>query len=172
MSEKDPNYRPPSILPLQGFKSRTRIRIGLLLSVIGLGIFILGADPGLFGLDRSPVTGFVQIAVFLVGLAFISLGGYVALVALWHGQELPILPDVGRRLISTGYVVAVASGMADVFGFGSEALPRIPDFGIWQQRGVFGGEILIALGFIFLIPWKKTPPGETTEEALVDPEAD
>jgi hypothetical protein len=156
MSQKEPAVRPPSMLPLQSFNVRLRIRTGLILSVLGLFIFILGADPGLFGLDRSPVTGFVQIAVFLVGLALISLGGYLALVTLWRRTELPISADIGRRLISTGYLVAVASGMADVFGFGSEALPRIPEFGVWQQRGVFTGEILIAVGFLMLIPWSST----------------
>jgi hypothetical protein len=132
--------------------------------LIGLLVFMLGADPGIFGLDRSPVTGFVQIAVFLVGLAFISIGGYSALVSLWRGRELSLLADIGARLISTGYVVAVASGMADVFGFGSEALPRIPNFGIWQQRGVMFGEIIIALGFILLIPFRQGAEEEPPEE--------
>lgn len=127
----------------------------MILALAGLLLFILGADPGLFGMDRSPVTGFVQIAVFLLGLALISLGGYLALRACWDGHEPTIASDIGVRLISTGYVVAVASGMADVFGFGSEAFPRIPDFGIWQQRGVLAGEILIGIGFALLVRWKK-----------------
>jgi len=116
---------------------------------------MLGAEPAWFGLDRSPVTGFVQIAVFLVGMAFICIGGYVALISLWNGDQLTIIADIGARLVSTGYVVAVASGMADVFGFGSEALPRIPTFGIWQQRGVMFGEIIIAVGFLLMIRWDR-----------------
>lgn len=165
MSEKEPDTRPPSMLPLQTFNPRLRIRTGLVISVLGTLVFILGADPGLFGLDRSPVTGFVQIAVFLVGLAMISAGGYLALVTLWRRTPLPISADIGRRLISTGYVVAVASGMADVFGFGSESFPRIPEFGVWQQRGVFAGEVLIAVGFLLLIPWRRSAvQGEPARE--------
>jgi hypothetical protein len=148
--------RPPSIIEAQSLKPQVRLRAGLVLAFIGLLVFILGADPGLFGLDRSPVTGFVQIAVFLVGLALISLGGYLVLRTYWDGVESSIISDIGVRLISTGYVVAVASGMADVFGFGSETFPRIPEFGIWQQRGVLAGELLIGLGFILLIRWKKS----------------
>jgi hypothetical protein len=144
----------PSILATQPLSAKARIRIGLFFTFPGLVIFILGADPGLFGLDRSPVTGFVQIAVFLVGLGFISVGGYLALRAFWNGAETTIRSDVGARLISTGYVVAVASGMADVFGFGSEAFPRIPEFGVWQQRGVLAGEVLIGVGFLLLIRWR------------------
>ena len=156
---EEPTTR-PTILATQPLSSKARIRIGLFFTFPGLVIFILGADPALFGLDRSPVTGFVQIAVFLVGLGFISIGGYLALRAFWNGAETTIRSDVGARLIATGYIVAVASGMADVFGFGSEAFPNIPDFGIWQQRGVLAGEVLIGVGFLLLIRWRKRQTGE------------
>lgn len=131
---------------------RLRIRLGLIGVIIGLIIFVLGTDPGLFSMDRSPVTGFVQIAVFLIGLAMICVGGYVALNALWNGTEKTIAADIGLRLVSTGYVISVASGMADVFGFGSHPLPNIPYFGPWQAIGVMVGEVIIAVGFLMLIP--------------------
>lgn len=131
---------------------RLRIRAGLLTVILGLMIFILGADPGLFSMDRSPVTGFVQIAVFLIGLGMICIGGYLALNALWNGTEKTIAADIGLRLVSTGFVISVASGMADVFGFGSHPLPRIPYFGPWQAIGVMVGEAIIAIGFLMLIP--------------------
>ena len=103
-------------------------------------------------MDRSPVTGFVQIAVFLIGLGMICIGGYLALNALWNGTEKTIAADIGLRLVSTGFVISVASGMADVFGFGSHPLPRIPYFGPWQAIGVMVGEAIIAIGFLMLIP--------------------
>jgi hypothetical protein len=74
----------------------------------------VGAKPGWFGWDRSPVVGFVQIAVFLIGLAMICVGGYVGLVALWDSHPRSIVADIGMRLVGTGYVVAVFTGMADV----------------------------------------------------------
>ena len=110
-------------------------------------------DPGIFGLDRSPVTGFVQIAVFLIGLALMCIGGYFGLNALWNGEEKTISADIGLRLVATGYVVAVASGMADIFGFGNHPFPNIPYFGPWQAVGVMIGEATIALGFILLVPY-------------------
>ena len=134
-----------------------RTRFGIVLALIGFVVFLVGAAPNWIGLDRSPVIGFVQIAVFLVGLGLISVGGYWSLVSLWRGTQLAILADIGSRLISTGYVISVASGMADVFGFGSEALPLIPVFGIWQMYGVMFGEIVIAIGMVLLIPWKPRP---------------
>jgi hypothetical protein len=129
-----------------------RVRIGLATTLTGFLIFLLGTRPGLFGLDRSPVIGFVQIAVFLIGLAFISIGGYISLAALWMGEPKSILADIGLRLVSTGYVVCVFTGMADVFGFGSQTLPFIY-FGPLQARGVEIGEAIIALGFLMLIPY-------------------
>ena len=64
-----------------------RVRVGLAIVILGLLIFILGADPALFNLDRSPIVGFVQIAVFLVGLAMICLGGYMVLNMLFRSQK-------------------------------------------------------------------------------------
>jgi hypothetical protein len=132
-----------------------RIRFGLVASILGLLAFLLGSEPGLFGLDRSPVTGFVQIAVFLVGLGFICLGGFVSLNTLWNGTSKTIVYDIGLRLVATGYVIAVASGMADVFGFGSQNFPAVPRFGAWQKIGVISGQIAIAVGFLMMIPYPR-----------------
>jgi hypothetical protein len=125
---------------------------GMVIAVVGFFVFILGTSPELFGLDRSPVIGFVQITVFLIGLAIICIGGYFTLMSLWTGQKRTIAADIGLRLIATGFVIAVASGMADVFGFGSQPWPQVPRFGRWQSRGVLAGEIVIAVGFLLLLP--------------------
>jgi hypothetical protein len=137
----------------RGSNGRFRIRIGIITTLLGLLIFVLGAEPGLFSLDRSPVIGFVQIAVFLVGLGIICLGGYISLNAMWNGLPKSIVLDIGLRLVATGYVIAVASGMADVFGFGSQKLPVVPHFGAWQQIGVMVGQTVIGVGFLMMIPY-------------------
>jgi hypothetical protein len=133
----------------------TRIRVGLIVSFLGLLVFLLGAEPGLFGLDRSPVTGFVQISVFLVGQGIICLGGFISLNTLWNGTTKTIVYDIGLRLVATGYVIAVATGMADVFGFGSQTLPVVPRFGLWQKIGVITGQFVIAVGFLMMIPYPR-----------------
>ncbi|NPV55497.1 MAG: hypothetical protein HPY76_02330 [Anaerolineae bacterium] len=135
--------------------SRRRIRTGLVFSLIGFLIFLLGARPGMFGLDRSPVIGFVQVAVFLVGLAMITIGGYLSMMGLWKNTPISIAADIGLRLVSTGYLVSVFTGMADLFGFGSHPPESgIPFFGVWQATGVMIGEFLIGLGFILMIPYR------------------
>ena len=137
--------------------SRTRVELGLITTLLGLFVFTVGAKPGWYGWDRSPVVGFVQIAVFLVGLAIICVGGYTGLLTLWKGQQRTIAADIGMRLVSTGYVISLFAGMADVFGMGSHGFPAVPYFGPWQATGVLIGEIIIAIGFMMLIPYHLSP---------------
>ncbi|MCS7248652.1 MAG: hypothetical protein NZ840_10460 [Anaerolineales bacterium] len=118
----------------------------------GFLVFLIGIRPAYFGLDRSPVIGFVQIAVFLVGLAVMCGGGYLVFNVLWNGREKSLLADIGFRLVSTGYLIAVMSGMADVFGIGSHRFPKVPYFGAVQAMGVLAGQVLIVLGFLMAIP--------------------
>jgi hypothetical protein len=77
---------------------------------------------------------------------------------LWNGCPKSILSDIGQRLVATGYMIAVGAGMADLFGFGSQQYPRIPRFGAWQGLGVMVGQMVIAVGFLMLIPYKKPAP--------------
>ena len=134
--------------------SYLRIRVSLILVPLGLLVFTIGTKPIWFGWDRSPVVGFTQIVVFLIGLALICLGGFVGLLSLWGREQRTIIADIGLRLVGTGYVIAVFTGLADVFGMGSQALPKVPYFGPWQAGGVLLGEIVIAIGFLMVIPYR------------------
>ncbi len=135
--------------------SRTSVLIGLITTLVGLFIFTMGAKPEWYNMDRSPIVGFVQIAVFLVGLAIICIGGSVGLRALWGDNERSIAADIGLRLVSTGYVLSVFTGMADVFGMGTQPLPEVPFFGPLQSVGMEIGQGLILFGFLLTIPRRK-----------------
>jgi hypothetical protein len=132
-----------------------RIRVGLGLTLFGFVVFLIGARPDMFGLNRSPVLGFVQVSVVEVGLAIICVGGYISLIALWKDQPRSIAAEIGQRMVATGYLVAVFSGMADIFGLGSHFLPGVPFFGIWQQTGVMFGQFVIAVGFLMMVPYQR-----------------
>lgn len=139
-----------------GESKSSRSRTGIIITLLGLLVFVIGAKPDWLGLDRSPVVGFVQIGVFLIGLAVICIGGYISLSALWGPGQRSILADIGLRLVATGYVVCVFAGMADVFGMGSHPLPEVvPFFGVWQARGVEIGQTFIAIGFLLMIPYRQ-----------------
>ena len=74
---------------LQTFQRR-RVRTGLIITFLGYLMFLMGTSPGLFGLDRSPVIGFIQIAMFLVGLGIICVGGYSSFIILWKERPRSI----------------------------------------------------------------------------------
>jgi hypothetical protein len=137
-----------------GFRvSFLRVRFSFVTVSFGLFVFLVGAKPNWFGWDRSPVVGFVQIAVFMIGLALICIGGYVGLVAMWGNEQRSITADIGLRLVGTGFVIAIFTGMADIVGLGSQPLPNVPYFGPWQAGGVVISQLIIALGFLMSIPY-------------------
>jgi len=135
-----------------------RIQLGLAVAVGGFFVILVGAKPELFLLDRSPVIGFIQIAVMLLGLGLTCLGGYHCLRGLWKDNRLSIAAELGVRLISTGYVIAVFSGLADIIGLGSHPTPTfVPYFGEWQARGIQIGEGFIAVGMLMMLPIADKP---------------
>ncbi len=140
-----------------------KIRFGLVVLLVGLVLYILGINPAIFGLDRSPFLGFLQITVFLAGLGLICLGGYITLNALWNGAQKSIAADIGLRLVGTGYVIAVGSSLADIFGYGAQTYPAFPYFGQWQTLGVIFGACLIITGFALLVPHQSPKPEEAPE---------
>ena len=136
---------------------RFRINLGLGLSLAGFLIFLLGADPGRFGLDRSPYIGFAQTAAFSFGLALTCLGGFISFKAGQRKDRIqPLAQDIGIRLVATGYLIALISGMADVFGLGTQSYPALPFFGPRQASGVLAGEMVIMVGFIMYMPFFST----------------
>jgi hypothetical protein len=137
--------------------SSHRVQTGLGLTLLGMCLFTLGARPGFFGLDRSPVVGFVQITVFEIGLAIICAGGYISLGAFWRYRKSTVLSGFGARFIITGFVIAFFAGMADIIGIGSHRLPLL-FYGPLQTLGVLLGQGLSAFGFLMLIPLSSNPP--------------
>jgi hypothetical protein len=120
------------------------------LVAVGFVIFIIGLFPGLIHLDFTPNIGLVQIGVFLVGLALMTLGSYIYIYATRHRVRTPRLRhDIGVRLMATGVIIACASGFADVLGFGSHYGAQQPLFGPLQATGVALSMFIIIFG-IFL----------------------
>ena len=134
----------------------------LALDFIGLGMFLLGLQPWLFGLDRSPVIGYLQVVVFLFGLGFVVIASF-AIEKLFRppDQPLTIREDVGARLSATGYVLVAVSSTADLIGLGSHPLPGSPHLGTLQSIGLIIGAAMIVLGLAMYHPRK--PKSQTPE---------
>jgi hypothetical protein len=123
---------------------------------MGFTIFLLGIRPGMFLLDRSPVIGFVQLTVMLIGLALICIGGTICIRGLWKDHKPNLAADIGIRLMSTGFVIAIFATLADIIGLGSHPYPQsAPYFGEWQALGVEIAEGIIALGLLLMIPYRR-----------------
>jgi hypothetical protein len=121
------------------------------LVLLGLFIFAIGIAPDLIGMDRSPVVGFVQVGVWLSGLAILLLAAYLTVRVLRNGRSQTLLAEVGARLIATGYVVAAAASLADFIGIGSHTLPGLI-FGHLQVIGLVVGVFVSLLGVVLFWP--------------------
>jgi hypothetical protein len=143
-------------------------RFGLITTGIGLVLFVLGAVPQYFGLDNSEAVGFVQVGVFTVGLLLLCLGGTFALNSLWPKHWRSLAADIGLRVAWSGWVLAGVAAMADILGLGTSPLSTTQTyFGFWQARGVVIGQLVIIVGLLLMIPYKRNfppPPGEVESE--------
>jgi len=130
----------------------------LVLDFIGLGLFLLGMQPWIFGLDRSPVIGYLQVVVFLFGLGFVVLSSF-AIEKLFRppNQPVTIREDVGARLAATGYVLVAVSCTADLIGLGSHPLPGSPHLGTLQSIGLLFGAAMIVVGLAMYHPRTAKP---------------
>lgn len=138
--------------PLPRFPlNRLRFFLGLL--VFGFLVFVIGIDPGLFGLNRSSAIGFVQIIVLLLGLALMGFAGHLALASFWPKGEKSLLADFGSRTIATGYVVCLFAALADAFGLGTNPMPDV-FLGELQSRGLVIGMVMMLIGLLMCVRWQ------------------
>jgi hypothetical protein len=157
------DYMPP-LTPRQVRRARRWMTIVLL----GLFIFVIGVQPDILGLNRSLTVGFVQIGVWLTGLAILFLASYATIRVVRNGKPTSLRADIGTRLLATGYVVAAVASLADFIGVGAQHMPFIA-FGPIQVIGLVIGVILSLLGVILYWPRKKRP--SHSDEALEETEA-
>lgn len=121
------------------------------LVLVGLFIFVIGVNPNLLGMDRSPVVGFVQIGVWLTGLALLLLGATLTVRVVRNAHPNTLRSEIGLRMIATGYVFAVAASFADFLGIGTHTLPTI-SYGPMQVGGLIFGVVISLIGVLLYWP--------------------
>jgi hypothetical protein len=139
------------------------VRVWMFSVLVGLFLFIIGIHPNIISMDRSPVVGFIQVGVWLFGLALILVGSYAALRILRNKRPLSLRAEIGERLIATGYVVAAAASLADFIGIGSHEIPELI-FGPIQIVGLIVGIVTALIGIGFYWPRRHPEPSLPVED--------
>lgn len=121
------------------------------LVLVGLFLFIIGVNPGLIRMDRSPTVGFVQMGTWTTGLGLVLLGAFSTVRVVRNGRPTSLRANVGIRLIATGYVISGVGTFADLLGIGSHHLPHLI-FGPLQVAGLAGGVLVSLLGVVLYWP--------------------
>ncbi len=126
-------------------------QLGIAIVLIGLVLALIGLFPGVVGLEQAAGIGILQILIILAGFSILILGAYIYVQSTYYpGVKQNLAQQIGIRLSMTGLVIATASGLADVLGFGSH--PPMPDqrpfLGNWQVLGLVGGFIIASLGVV------------------------
>jgi len=122
------------------------------MALFGLVVAFVGLFPGVIGLDQSPGVGILQTMIILGGLATMIIGAYIFIyVTYYPGRKQTLAQQIATRLSMTGLVIAAASGLADVLGFGTHqpgvTAPRAY-LGPVQALGVVGGFLIASLGVV------------------------
>jgi hypothetical protein len=139
-------------------------QVGIAIAVLGGVIALIGLFPGVTGLEAALGIGVIQTLIVLAGFSILIFGAYIFVKATYYpGVPHNLAQQIGLRLSMTGLVIAIASGLADVLGYGSH--PSGPDqrpfLGTWQAIGLIGGFVVASLGIIIFA--LMGPPHEDTE---------
>jgi hypothetical protein len=124
-------------------------QLGVFSLVVGGVVLFLGLFPTAVDADRTPGIGLAQIAAMLTGLTLLIGGAFVFEYATWgRGRPRTLRHVIGLRMGLTGLVFAVATAMADIWGFGSHPLGQQVIFGWLQATGMLIGFGVAALGVL------------------------
>jgi hypothetical protein len=126
-------------------------QVGIAVAALGGVIALMGLFPSIVGLEQVAGVGVLQVIVILAGFAILILGAYIFVQSTYYaGIRHNLAQQIGVRLSMTGLVIATASGMADVLGFGSHpsGILQRPFLGTWQTVGLVGGFLIASLGIL------------------------
>lgn len=126
-------------------------QVAIAVALLGGVIAFMGLFPGVVGLDQSAGIGLFQTSVILIGFNLLIVGAtWFVQVNYYAGQKHTLGQEVGVRLSMTGLIISIASGLADILGFGSHPSfgEQRPFMGTAQVLGLVGGFVIASLGVI------------------------
>ena len=127
-------------------------QVGIAISVLGGVITIIGLFPSVLGIEPTPGIGILKIITVLVGFSVLIAGAFIFVQSAYYpGVKHNLAQQIGLRLSMTGLVIATATSLADVLGYGSHpiGLPGSrPTLGQWKAAGLVGGFLIASIGVI------------------------
>ncbi|MHB8626743.1 MAG: hypothetical protein ACYDBJ_04745 [Aggregatilineales bacterium] len=144
------------------------VRFGIAVGALGVMLTLIGLFPTITGIDPSPGFGIVQTVTVLAGLTTLVIGALVFVqTAYYPRQPHTLAQEIAVRLSLTGLLIMIASGLADVLGYGSNppGPESRPTLGPYQTAGLIGGFLIAALGvLIFALTGPHTPPPPSPDD--------
>jgi hypothetical protein len=140
---------------------------GIAISALGGVIALTGLFPSVIGLEQASGIGILQILVILAGFSILIFGAFIFVQSAYYaGIRHNLAQQIALRASMTGLIIAAASGLSDVLGFGSHPVgidAERPLLGTWQATGVLGGFLIAAIGvLIFALMGHSEHPAEST----------
>lgn len=155
--------------PGNGRVKRLQQRIALVFLLLGLLLCTLSLGAELLGLEFTPGFGIIQMTQLVIGITFMTFGGFLYLRTLHPaGAPRSLQADIGVRLAATGLVFIYVAGFADVIGIGTHVEPNFfrPFVGPLQLVGIFLGTVSILIG-VLLYHTSRRMGGSSSMEFLL-----
>src|SRR5579863_10069570 len=127
------------------------IRVGIAVGGLGLILTLIGLFPTITGINPTPGFGIVKTVTVLTGFCVLILGALIFVQSVYYpGQPHTLAQEIAVRLSLTGLLIAIASGLADVLGYGSNppGPNSRPMLGPYKMAGLIGGFLIAAVGVL------------------------
>src|SRR5581483_6111960 len=150
-------------------------QVGIAVTVLGGVITLIGLFPSVTGFEPSSGVGILQILVILAGFSTLIAGAFIFVQSTYYpGVRHNLAQQIAVRLSMTGLVIATASGLADVLGFGSPppGPEHRPFLGTLQAAGLIGGFLIASAGvIIFALMGDAAPPDDSGDHSGDKPQS-
>ncbi len=136
----------------QQYINQQLVQLGILISTLGIVLCLIGLYPGITGLEPRSGIGVLQIMIIILGMTLIIIGAMLFVkIGFYPAASTNLAQRIAIRLSLTGLLFALAAGMADLLGYGSnppEGPNNIPVLGSYQVMGMVTGFVIASLGVL------------------------
>ncbi|KAB2903484.1 MAG: hypothetical protein KJ064_20915 [Anaerolineae bacterium] len=136
----------------QQYINQQLVQLGILISTLGIVLCLIGLYPGITGLEPKSGIGVLQIMIIILGMTLIIIGAMLFVkIGFYPSTGTNLAQRIAIRLSLTGLLLALAAGLADLLGYGSnppEGPEKIPVLGVYQAVGMVVGFLVASLGVL------------------------